>query len=73
MTLDAGKFKKVFYNKSTKDLGIELAEANEFTPNAYLRIESSGKPVFENKLAKYSKNSRGQYVFPLTNSFLQIK
>ena len=73
MTLDAGKFKKITYNKSTKDLGIELAEANEFTPNAYLRIESFGKPVFENKLAKYTKNSRGQYVIPLPNGSLKIQ
>ena len=73
MTLDAGKFNKIIYNKSTQDLGIELSEANEFTPNAYLRIESVGKPAFENKLAKYIKNSRGQYVIPLPNGSLKIQ
>ena len=59
MTMDAGKFKKITYNKSTKDLGIELAEANEFTPNAYLRIESFGKPVFENKTCKVHQKQQG--------------
>ncbi|WP_318350186.1 DUF5695 domain-containing protein [Aquipluma nitroreducens] len=41
LTLDAGTFKSVSFNPKSKEVRIELDKLNEFTPKAYLRIESS--------------------------------
>lgn len=72
LTLDAGKFGSVTYNAATGKLSVELEKANEFTPNAYLRITTFGESDFVCSLANYEKNKRGQYVLPLKNESLKI-
>ena len=64
LTLDAGAFKKFNYNIVTKQVTVTLAERNDFTPNAYLRINK------ETDLS-YSKLS-GAYEIPLRNVSFQI-
>jgi len=67
LTLDAGQFNSLTYNPKTKKVSVELAAANEYTPNAYLRIKSFGKSEFKAKFQEIEKNKRGQYVIPLKN------
>ncbi len=64
LTLDAGAFKKFNYNIVTKQVTITLAERNDFTPNAYLRMNKE-------KDLSYSKLS-GAYEIPLRNVSFQI-
>ena len=65
LTLDAGKFKTVSYNTKTKEVIITLESKNEFTPNAYLRVN-------ENIKLPYT-NVRGAFKIPLQKKSLQIK
>jgi hypothetical protein len=72
LTLDAGKINQVSFNENTGKVQIVLDKANEFTPNAYLRIQSFGPSDVEIQMKNFNKNSRGQYVIPLYNEFQKI-
>ncbi len=72
LTLDAGKFKSVTYNTISGKIGIELAEVNDFTPNAYLRMKTFGESSFKCTPGILEKNQRGQYVIPLKNESLKM-
>jgi len=72
LTLDAGKFKKVSFNKATNQVQIELEKVNEFTPNALLRVKSFGESAFEGNLKNFNLNGRGQYVFPLKGESIKV-
>ena len=72
LTLEAGKFKKVYMNKSSGHMKIELEQANEFTPNAYLHIQSLAKADSEYKLNNFEKNGKGKYIIPLKNESFVI-
>ncbi|PXY42378.1 hypothetical protein DMB65_03880 [Flavobacterium cheongpyeongense] len=65
LTLDAGTFEKVSYNTKTDEVSITLNPANEFTPNAYLRIN-------KDITLPYTKE-RGAYEIPLQKKSLTIK
>ncbi|WP_348822335.1 DUF5695 domain-containing protein [Flavobacterium aestuarii] len=65
LTLDAGTFEKVTYNTKTDEIEITLNAANEFTPNAYLRINKDMQ-------LPYAK-VRGAYEIPLQKKSIQIK
>jgi len=65
LTLDAGTFEKVIYNTKTDEVEITLNPANEFTPNAYLRINKD-IPLPYTKV-------RGAYEIPLQKKSIQIK
>ncbi|NEW77899.1 MAG: hypothetical protein GZ086_00410 [Gelidibacter sp.] len=65
LTLDAGTFEKVTYNTKTDEVEITLNSKNEFTPNAYLRINKD----IELPYAKV----RGAYEIPLQKQSIQIK
>lgn len=65
ITLDAGNFKQFTYNIKTKQVTISLDEKNDFTPNAYLRVNGE-------KNLSYSKLN-GAYVIPLRDSSVEIK
>jgi hypothetical protein len=43
LTLDAGEFKSVAYNVKSREVTIEFEKSNEFTPEAYLHVETLSK------------------------------
>ncbi len=65
LTLDAGTFDTVTYNTKTDEVEITLSSQNEFTPNAYLRVNKDIQ-------LPYSK-VRGAYEIPLQKKTIQIK
>ncbi|MCG6188631.1 hypothetical protein K5G00_14500 [Maribellus maritimus] len=70
LTLEAGEFESVFYNQNNGEVSFELKEANDFTPKAYLKIESYGDS--EPKPESYSKNARNLYEIKLQDSPLKV-
>ncbi|WP_297094591.1 DUF5695 domain-containing protein [uncultured Draconibacterium sp.] len=72
VTLDAGKFKAFTYNPSTGKVVVELEEANDYTPNAYLRIKSFDEETVASAVADLEKNERGQYVIPLKSEVVEV-
>jgi hypothetical protein len=64
LTLDAGSFKSVIYNLTTKKISISLDTADEFTPQAYLRIQQPVNGTY--KIKQHLVINRGAYVIPLT-------
>ncbi len=72
MTLDAGKLKSISFNLENQKIEMELEEANEFTPNAYLRIEQPDVADSKITLTGFDKNDRGQFVIPLISVPLTI-
>ncbi len=73
LTLDAGKFKKVYYDKSSGHVRAELEPSNEFTPKAFLRIKSFGETGFEISQKKFKINQRGQYMIPLESESIIVE
>lgn len=65
LTLDAGSFEKISYNTETEEIEITLGSKNEFTPNAYLRMNKEIN-------LPYAK-VRGAYEIPLQKKSVQIK
>ncbi len=65
LTLDAGTFEKIVYNTKTDAIEITLNSKNDFTPNAYLRIDQD----IELPYAKV----RGAYEIPLQKKSLKIE
>jgi hypothetical protein len=66
LTLDAGRFSSVELDSKTGVVRIALEGKTEFTPKAYLRIESpTGKGLYAPQ-AGYSQE-RGMYVVPLSD------
>jgi len=66
ITTDAGRIDEVAYNEKTAEIRISLAEAEPYTPAAYLRLEQTMSEGKAYALNGYTKNDRGQYVVPLT-------
>jgi hypothetical protein len=64
LTLDAGTFEKITYNTKTDRIEITLNGKDEFTPNAYLRVNNDME-------LPYTK-VRGAYQIPLQKRSLQI-
>tara|TARA_R110002051_G_scaffold185927_1_gene255303 strand:+ start:9365 stop:12052 length:2688 start_codon:yes stop_codon:yes gene_type:complete len=65
LTLDAGTFQKVTYNTKTDTLEITLNSKDNFTPNAYLRVN--------NDLELPYKKVRGAFEIPLQKKSIQFK
>ncbi|WP_340114892.1 DUF5695 domain-containing protein [Maribellus mangrovi] len=72
LTLDAGKLKSVTYNKATGQVTLELSEANDFTPKAYLRVQSFSDAESTASIKGFTKNKRGQYVIPLQQETTKV-
>jgi hypothetical protein len=68
LTLDAGTFEKVTYNTKTEMVEITLNGKDEFTPNAYLRINNDVEDVE----LPYNK-VRGTFEIPLQKKSITIK
>jgi hypothetical protein len=67
LTLDGGQFDKIEFNSKTGVVRVGLAAADEFTPQASLRVEEPAKlsGVGEYKPTKPFESQRGAYVVPL--------
>jgi len=65
VTLDAGAFKKFTYNTESKQVTLTLSKKDDFTPNAYLRINKE-KDLSYNRLS-------GAYEIPLRDVSFQIE
>jgi hypothetical protein len=65
LTLDAGSFEKVFYNKRTGEVENVLKTRNEFTPTAFLRSNEELELNFE--------RVRGSYMIPLKENKVKLK
>jgi hypothetical protein len=65
LTLDAGSFEKVIYNKRTGKVEIVLKTRNEFTPTAFLRSNEELELNFE--------KVRGSYMIPLKENKVKLK
>ncbi len=70
ITLDAGTIDEVVYNTSTGQIRLKLNKANEYTPNAVLRLS---QPAKINGVGNYSVKGgsiqgRGAYQFSLSKS-----
>jgi hypothetical protein len=71
LTLDAGTFESVMINPSTGAVRVRLSPADQFTPNARLRIEQPATPVpgrvydTTRVVAPESRVERGAVVLPL--------
>jgi hypothetical protein len=64
LTLDAGKFARVDYDRSSGNVSVHLDPADAFTPKAHLRVESTKSGAGYQPSAALSKQ-RGRYVIPL--------
>ncbi|MCC8407435.1 DUF5695 domain-containing protein [Mucilaginibacter sp. UR6-1] len=62
LTLDAGQFKTISYNKSTGAVSFMLDKADAYTPVAYLHVEGG-----ENKYRLPQTKVRGAYVIKLSS------
>ena len=71
LTLDAGTFKSVSFNPKSKEVRIELDKSNEFTPKAYLRIESSKGNNYTSE--GLTQSDRGAFEIPLGNQSVTVK
>ena len=65
ITTDAGLIDEVGYNEKTAEIRISLAEAETYTPTAYLRLEQTMPTENPYTLSGYTENNQGQYVIPL--------
>ncbi len=65
LTLDAGTFHSISYNKINGEVTLLLNPKDQYTPNAYLKINKEINLNFE--------KSRGTYKIPLKNRVQQIK
>lgn len=65
LTLDAGSFEKIIYNKRTGKVEIVLKTRNEFTPTAFLRSNEELELNFE--------KVRGSYMIPLKENKVKLK
>ncbi|AMR34348.1 hypothetical protein A0256_24285 [Mucilaginibacter sp. PAMC 26640] len=71
LTLDAGTFKTITYNALSGKVICTLNASDEFTPKAYLRIQSGAKGV--SYTIKNAETARGAYVLPLTEKTLDFE
>lgn len=74
LTLDAGKFAKVRFNKSAKNVELILDSMQDHAPNALLRIEQSagGKSTGLVKPTKTYRVERGAWVIPFTDKTTKV-
>lgn len=64
LTLDAGKFARVDYDRSKGTVTVHLDPADEFTPRAHMKVEST-KPGVNYRPSVRLRAQRGRYVIPL--------
>ena len=74
LTLDAGRFKQAIFDPRTGSVRLTFDAADEFTPEARLRIEQPAKlpGVGTYQPVASSKLERGAYVIPLQSAATEI-
>ncbi|WP_206606369.1 DUF5695 domain-containing protein [Steroidobacter cummioxidans] len=72
LTLDAGKFARVDYDRSSGKVTVRLDPADEFTSKAHLRVESTRSGAGYQPSAALSKQ-RGRYVIPLSKDEVSLQ
>lgn len=70
LSLNAGSFRAVSFNPETKKIKLVLDEKNEFTPRAFLHMESD--PDMEFRLKNVSVNDQGFFVISLEDKPVTI-
>jgi hypothetical protein len=70
ISLDAGKIQSVSYNVSTGEVSLKLEKADQFTPNASIRIAQPAKlpGVGQYQTKGLSKGESGAYLVNLSNT-----
>jgi hypothetical protein len=71
LTLDAGKFARVDYDRSSGTVTVRLDPADEFTAKAYLRVESTSGTGYQPGTAL--SKQRGRYVIPLGENEVSLQ
>ena len=72
LMLEAGKFARVEYDRSSGRVTVYLDAADEFTPRAYLRVEST-KAEVAYRPGRAVSEQRGRYVIPLGEGEVSVK
>ncbi|MDA3880520.1 MAG: DUF5695 domain-containing protein [Prolixibacteraceae bacterium] len=67
ITLDAGSIRSLNYNPKTGDVQVTLEKGNDFTPKAYVHVESFGSDNANFDVENITKNERGLYETKLDN------
>jgi hypothetical protein len=75
LTLDAGEFKSVAYNMKSGEVTIALEKGNEYTPEAYLHIETLSKEPSAKHYHTESltKSTLGSYLVALDKQPVLVK
>ncbi len=61
ITLDAGAIRSLTYNPKDGEVKVTLEKGNQFTPKAYVHVESFGKDDVNFEVKNLTKNERGLY------------
>jgi hypothetical protein len=72
LSLDAGTFNTVIFNKTTGIVEVTLNAADEFTANAYLRLEQSNTTKGKYKPTATYKEYNGALVIPLNQQLVKV-
>ncbi|RZJ81147.1 MAG: hypothetical protein EOO47_05265 [Flavobacterium sp.] len=72
LSLDAGKFEKVTYNKTTKAVEVTLQAKDKYTPNAYLTIEQPKSNSKQYKPSSALAQEKGAYLIPLQTTTTKV-
>lgn len=75
LTLDAGQFEKVEFDSKTGTVRVGLAAADQYTPQAFLRVEQPAKltAVGDYKPVESLQSERGDYVVPLKKKITWVE
>lgn len=72
LSLDAGTFNNITYNKANGTVELTLNAADEFTANAYLRLDQPKPTKGEYKPTTSYKENNGALVIPLTKQIVKV-
>ncbi|HEY0683263.1 MAG TPA: DUF5695 domain-containing protein [Steroidobacter sp.] len=72
LTLEAGKFARVEYDRSSGGVNVHLDAADAFTPRGHLRVEST-KPGASYGISAAASEQRGRYVIPLGKNEVSVQ
>lgn len=72
LSLDAGTLNSISYNKTTSTVELTLNAADEFTANAYLRVEQTNNSKGKYKPTSTYKENNGALVIPLNKQLVKV-
>ncbi|MET0534796.1 MAG: DUF5695 domain-containing protein, partial [Steroidobacter sp.] len=71
LTLDAGKFTRVDYDRNTQDVTVRLDPATQSAPRAYLSVESTTAVTSYQPVVSFDR-ARGRHVIPLESGEVSV-